>query len=136
MTHPEQMPTAPPAFWALLARYRRNPSETREHLYDLDRDEMIALYISYMYLSENLFQSEHLDYLENNEGVQWDIASWVVTQGEDFYRDVYEHPEKTPAWDDISAPMLSGDLVEAFAERFNEVLDLVADPLMIEASKR
>jgi hypothetical protein len=63
---------------------------------------------------------------DGEESVLRDVAPWVVSRGEAYYREVRDNPDKTPARADVEFPTFSGELVRIFSERFNEWISLVA----------
>jgi hypothetical protein len=112
-------PVAPRAFWQPIEQARGNRAAYRAYLFTLSRDEMIATYKVYKELETELFSDEHIELLGDSEGLIKDAASWVVTQGEAYYYEVYDNPEKTPTDDSISSSF-GEEIVGVFAERFNE----------------
>jgi hypothetical protein len=127
LNYEDGMPRAPRSFWEPIEAAHGDINEFRKHLLTLERDELIKMYRIYKELELELYSDEHLARLEDNEDVIKDTASWVVMQGEEYYNEVYEDPEKTPSGDMLS-PTFSGEIVGVFADRFNEWISVAAFP--------
>lgn len=121
------MPCAPRSFWEPIEASNGNITEFRKFLHTLDRDEMVEMYRIYKQLELELFSDEHLAYLEDNENVIKETASWVVMQGEKYYNEVYNDPEKTPT--ECLTSTFSEEIVSVFVERYNVWISTVAFPV-------
>jgi len=122
------MPIAPRSFWEPIKMAHGDTQKFRTYLLRLDRNEMIEMYKMFKELELDLFSDEHLDHIEDNEEVVKETASWVVMQGEKYYSEVYNNPEKTPTGNDLFSDF-TGEMVSVFAEKFNEWISVAAFPV-------
>lgn len=127
LTFENGMPLAPRSFWEPVEAARGNIAEFRKFLMTIEKNEMVAMYRIHKQLEQELFSDEHIAYIEDNENVIKETASWVVMQGEQYYNEVYNNPEKTPSGE-LSATF-SDEMVGVFSERYNEWISVIAFPV-------
>jgi hypothetical protein len=116
---------ASPEFWSIIEKAGRDRSKLRELLATLDREQLIGFYRDFRAAAEALTSSEHLDALGDDatEDDVDDITRWSVAQGERFFRNVYEHPEKMPTRiEPHSKAHFYDEILTVFYERFGEEL--------------
>src|SRR5262245_4529883 len=109
----------PKAFWDTIDAAGRDLAALRPLLHRMSREELLSFYHAYRQAAEALTDPEYTDHMGEDEDLIDDISRWVVAQGRDYYRDVLEHPEKTPS----SLPRgpnahFYPEILEIFYERF------------------
>jgi hypothetical protein len=111
------------AFWAMVGLARESTAKFDAKLREMDQAALISLYKMYGQRVADLKDYEYVQHLEGmSEGAIDDIAYRIVEQGEDYYLDVVEHPER------IRRPVEIADLgfdgrgaiVEVYESRFGE----------------
>ena len=125
MNPENSIPKAPRSFWQPIEDAHGDVAEFKKHLLTMSRDELIEMYKTYKEMALELFSEEHLEYLEDNEDEINDTASWVVTQGEAYYLDVYNNPRKTPSDADLNQTFMD-EIVGVFSERFQEWISVAS----------
>lgn len=94
MTHPDSpdwVPDETPAwFWKLIADANGNLERFRGLAEKLSREQLHEAYDLYRGLASCVTSSD----LDEDEAV--DIANWIVSQGKDYYFDVYEEEKPMP----------------------------------------
>ena len=113
-------------FWPLLRQADRDDGRLRELLAELSRAELIRFYRDYVQLAGELREPPYAA-AESSQDAAEDIAWWVVAQGEQTYRRIYDHPEQTPTQlpRDRAGLGFISQLGDVFFERFGEELTSV-----------
>ena len=127
LTFENGMPCAPRSFWEPIEAAHGSITEFRKFLLTLERNEIIELYRIYKQFELELFSDEHIAHLEDNENVIKETASWVVMQGEKYYNEVYNDPEKTPSGGLTTT--FSEEIVNVFMERYKVWISTIAFPV-------
>jgi hypothetical protein len=114
---------ASPWFWDIIERAQHDPKRLRDILWALSRDDVDRFKSEFDAAATELQDEPFTDYMdpeESEDGVE-DIASWVVSQGEAFYRSVFEDPSRTPEHIDVDdASDLTGVAEEVYYQRFGD----------------
>jgi hypothetical protein len=116
---PEEVPQS---FWDNIAAGEGDLEKFRALTLKLSREELRETYDQYLSLAHQLFSPQHLAALGPNasDDAWMDVANWIVMQGQDFYWDVFENPDKTPSREKVRGPTFASVLVQTFGERFGE----------------
>ena len=123
---PHLPPPDPPAwFWDTIEQAHGNLERFHAALDRLDRDQLQQAYAYFKDLARVFDAPEYVRYMEpgTSEDGAFDVGAWIVTQGREHFRDVYEHPEKTPS---SSTPgtreerMMLGDILTHYRQKYGE----------------
>ncbi|AMV25592.1 hypothetical protein VT84_14440 [Gemmata sp. SH-PL17] len=113
---------APDWFWAAIDAIRAAPELAEAALNSLPRERLRQFYFAYRELTDELYG----DYCDDERGWHEDdiltASSWVVNQGEPFYRAVYEDLRLYPDPSEVPPSDLSGLVAEVSRKRFGEEL--------------
>ena len=82
-------------FWPVIREADRDNQKLRTLLTRMTREEMIRFYRDYVDAAGELRGPPYAAQDSSSDAAE-DIAWWVVSQGQDLYRQVYEHPEQIP----------------------------------------
>ena len=118
----EKFGGAPDWFWAAIDETRAAPGSAEAVLTALSRERLRQFYFAYRELTDELYG----DYRDDERGWHEDdiftASSWVVNQGEAFYRAVYENLRLYPDPADVPPSDLSGLVAVVSRKRFGEEL--------------
>lgn len=134
-------------FWAVIQRADKNPAKLHDSLTRLSTDEVYRFALEFM-LAASYVRGEpfakHLDY--RSEDHVDDMSFWVVSQGQEFYLEVCDHPESVAVYtgnDEQNRESLAGvaehvldnrvdfdvwsalndDLIKYFESNYNRISD-------------
>lgn len=110
-------------FWSVVRDADRDDQKLRALLSRMSRAEMIRFYRDYINAAGELREPPYAAPGSSSDAAE-DIAWWVVAQGQDFYRQIYEHPEQTPRTlpRDRRGLGFMSQIGNVFYERFGEEL--------------
>lgn len=117
-----------PAFWRAVDQAREDPAAFKTYVGDLRQRELVELHSAYRDASEPLMEPEYLDHLDEDlsEDSVDELVTWVVSQGEAYYRSVLEDPASMPAragqWNDLQSI-----LVREYDRRYGKALPAIED---------
>jgi hypothetical protein len=114
---------ASPWFWDIIQRAQGDRKRLRDILWALSREDVDRFTSEFAAAATELQGEPFTDYMdpeESEDGME-DIANWVVSQGEAYYRSVFEDPSRTPEHIDVDDPSdLAGVAEEVYYRRFGD----------------
>lgn len=117
-------------FWDLLEQGRGDPDKMKSTLEGLDREGLIRFNSEFEWATRQMSGQRFARVHGDSEDIAEDVASWVVSQGRDYYAKVYADPSLFPNIDTVDVH--HGNLVnlaaEVYEERFDE--EIPQDPAM------
>jgi hypothetical protein len=121
----------PDSFWEIIQRADKNEDKLREILKGLSKDEIYKFAGNFAEAAVQLNDSPFLQYIGpgvSEDGVE-DISHWVVSQGKDYYKKVWENPETIPQHIEGDDPQILHGIAEnVYEEKFEEEMpDLYND---------
>ena len=113
---PEDVPAD---FWELIALARSDREQYRSRVKEMSREQLIDFYWAYENLAAEIKSEKHVRHMDPgfSEDSIDNLAFWVVAQGEEFYTDVLNNPERTPERAGTGAGYLD-DVVREYARRY------------------
>lgn len=111
-------------FWHIIEQAGRDPNRLRQILESMSREDLIRFSHEFTEASLEIAYGPFLDYMDEgtSEDGATDIADWIVSQGKEFYRSIWYHPEKTPP--SLSAEQedasFSGIVDNLYWQKYNE----------------
>ena len=117
----------PDEFWDIIRRSAGNKDTLRDIMTQLSREQIFEFAQSFTEAATQLKDDPFLQYVAPNtsEDDMDDIANWVVSQGKEAYRQVWENPETVPKHIDVDAPDNLYYIAESiYYKRFGEMPDL------------
>lgn len=111
-------------FWDALELARRDRGRFRELLKDMNRGELIRFCWDYQEAAVHLRTTtflKHVDPALSEDGI-YEVVMWVVSQGKQYYAEVFNHPEKMPFEVDSHDPSLGiySEAVSEYRARYGE----------------
>jgi hypothetical protein len=116
--------SVPDKFWNVIEEARQDPDRFREMLKKMSREEITHFYWTYEELANQLRADYYYDYVDpdlSEDGLA-ELANWVVAQGKNYYRKVWEDPEQIPPREDDVG--LLSEAVEEYEQRFGDDIPL------------
>jgi hypothetical protein len=109
-------------FWRIIDQAQSNRNQLRDMLKTMSREDVIRFHHEFKDAAVQLTDSPFIDYMSDlsEDGIQ-DIAEWIVSQGRDYYSEIWTHPERIP--NEIEHGTLStfsGVADDVFWDRFRE----------------
>jgi hypothetical protein len=112
-------------FWNIIAMCQKDRARLKEMLSTLSSEELQGFDDEFMQLAADLKDDPFLQYIapdESEDGID-DITRWVVSQGREYYQEIWSHPEKIPPhFDPGDDRILSGVADAVHYERFGRGL--------------
>jgi len=114
----------PDWFWEIIARAQNSRKKLKDILMMFDYDQLKRFHIEYQraagYLAEERFV-EHMDgQSEDNVEV---VTRYIVGRGKEYYMDVWNHPEHTPAYRAYDDTYFGGVPGQIMLEKFEDYID-------------
>ena len=106
----------PVSFWARIEAAQGDGERFRASLAELSREELQEMFDQYLELVDQLFSSDHYD----NDDTTSDIATWVVMQGREHYRNVRDNPDTAPRTRQLHGLSFASIISRDFRRRFGE----------------
>jgi len=113
---------APDWFWATIDTIRAAPDSAEAIFAGLPRDRLRQFYFAYRELTDELYGDYRDDERDWHEDDIFKASSWVVNQGEAFYRAVYENLRLYPDPAEVPPSDLSGLVAQVARESYGDDL--------------
>jgi len=117
-----------PAFWRMVDMARERPDALGQAVAGLDRRELVELHSAYRDAAELLLEPDYLEHASQDlseDGID-ELVTWIVAQGEAYYRKVLAEPSSMPEragdWDDLQSA-----LVKEYDQRYGRALPWIED---------
>jgi hypothetical protein len=110
-------------FWAIIDKANRERAKMALILELMTREEIISFHNQFLNLATAILGQEYIQYMDpgTSEDGADDVTRWIVGQGRDYYLDIYEHPQKTPASvEPHSKQQVYYEIPRVFFRRFEE----------------
>lgn len=108
-------------FWAIVEKAALRREKLKEILIAFSKEEIIRFQEEFVDASIELQCEPYTDYMEESEDGREDIANWVVSNGENFYFEILDKPEKIPHnVSDFTEQILYGIADEVCLEKYGE----------------
>ncbi|MGH8109155.1 MAG: DUF4240 domain-containing protein [Arenimonas sp.] len=124
MSHIAFPDSIPDEFWQIIEEAGQDRAKFREILEKMNRGKMIRFFWTYEELATRIRGEryyQHADPDLSEDGVA-ELANWVVAQGREYYRHIFEHPEKIPAKKNDAGFM--SDVVVDYEDRYSADLPI------------
>lgn len=117
-------PPDPPAwFWRAVESADGDLERFRNELSRLTRGQLVQAFAYFNDLARIFASPEYVVHMEENtsEDGAFDVGKWIVTQGRDYFRAVYDDPSTVPG---SSSPgtreerMMMGEIMRYYLENF------------------
>lgn len=109
----------PDEFWQVIEDAHQDRAKFREILKGMNRGKILRFYWTYEELANRIRLEPYLNYAdpEISEDGMYELANWIVAQGKEYYKKIFNHPELIP-------PMKSdigflSDVVIEYEKRYN-----------------
>jgi hypothetical protein len=110
-------------FWDEIERFRQNPEAVLDRLTAMSRVELKRFYRDCDEATAELLPYDHDPQRGFDEEDIRELSAWVVSQGKDFYRQVWDDPALLPAsLRDVELCNYAAVAADLFEKRFNEEL--------------
>lgn len=116
----------PDQFWDIIRRAAGSRDALRDIMMQASREEILAFVQSFTEAATELKDDPFLQHTApgTSEDGMDDIADWVVSQGKEAYRRVWEHSETIPKHIDVGdSANLHFIAEDVYEERFGEMPD-------------
>lgn len=118
-------------FWRMVDLAREDPDAFDAAIAELGKAEMVELYWTYRDATEPLREPEYLDRVSHDlseDGID-DLVTWIVAQGEAYYRRILAEPGLMPIdlGDRNDCNDVQGALEEEYDRRYGDVLPFPED---------
>jgi hypothetical protein len=117
-------------FWDVILKSGQSRDQLLSLLEGMTRDEIVRFDNEFQEAATQLVDEPFLKFMEEDisEDGAKDIADFVVSQGKEFYSNVWKHPEEIPRrLAAKEAKSLSGVASKHFWERFREIIPHTVD---------
>lgn len=119
-------------FWYILDQAKKNKKKLYDILYAFERQEIIDFEYNFMKTALQLYDEPFLVQIgvERSEDIIEDICEWVVSQGKEYYFQIWNNPKLIPKNLDRNKleEILSGVPGEVFWDKFEEEIRDFIDP--------
>jgi hypothetical protein len=109
-------------FWSVVEQIRNDPSPLPEVVNRMSREELRQFYYEYREATEELYLVDHDEERGLTDEEISEASSWVVAQGREFYRAVWDDPSLLPHTDQIDLCDYSGIVAHVSWERYKQEL--------------
>jgi len=114
-----------PWFWGVVAKANKSRDKLQEMLHEMNREDIIRFQNEFQEAAIQLADEPFIEYMDegiSEDGVQ-DVAEWVVSQGKEFYSDVWDNPENVPETVEAGDSSTFSSVADnVFWDRFNEAI--------------
>ncbi len=119
MSHVTFPDSIPDDFWQIIEDAGQDRSKFRELLKTMNRGMMVRFFWTYEELANRIRTERHWRHADpdlSEDGVA-ELANWVVAQGREYYRNIFEYPEQIPSKKNDAGFM--SDVVVEYEDRYN-----------------
>lgn len=121
---PRPPPEPPHWFWEAIEKAHGSRELFRAALASLSREQLIQAYAYYQDLALVFSSPKYVAHMTPgmSEDGALDVGAWIVSQGREFFRDVYFHPDKTPSSPTPGTKeerLMFGDIMRHYLKRFD-----------------
>jgi hypothetical protein len=88
----------PEEFWQVIEEAHQDRTKFREILKTMNRGQIVRFYWTYEELATRIRLEPYLDYADPDisEDGMAELANWIVGQGKEYYKKIFNHPELIP----------------------------------------
>ena len=124
--NPRQPAPNPPGwFWEAVEEANGNLERFRAALDRLAREQVPLMYAYYTDLAGIFAEPAYVVHMSPgmSEDGALDVGAWIVSQGREYFHDVYSHPEKVP---DSPTPgtkaerLMRGEIIRHYLDKYGE----------------
>jgi hypothetical protein len=114
-------------FWRLIESARKDREKLRQYLMMMTKDEVFKFALDFLDATVQMNDRPFTDYVnreESEDDIEY-ICWWVVSQGKEYYSDVWHNPEHMPKSSDMNVEHILYGVAEAvYSHRFGEMPDI------------
>jgi hypothetical protein len=115
-------------FWSIIDDARGSRQAMESRLHHLEKDEITRFQNEFLEAAVQLADEPFLVHLGDiSEDTMQDVAEWVVSQGKQFYVDVWNSPKRIAEVDIRKGVTYSGVAVNVYLERFGTIMPDIHD---------
>jgi Zn-dependent oligopeptidase len=112
-------------FWEIIKECNKDRDKLEKILLEENKEDICKFAEEFDILSIALTDDEFLNHMQKelSEDNIEDICNWIVSQGKEFYTNIYNHPELIPKYEDIKfKEILAGIAGIVYEDKFDEEL--------------
>ena len=126
-------PDPPAWFWQTIEQAKGSLERFRTALDALTREQVIQAYAYYEDLARVFSAPLYVQHMapDMSEDGSFDVGAWVVSQGREYFRDVYAHPEKVPQSETPGTRderLMLGEIVRFYLHKYDEEMPMEGEP--------
>ena len=115
-------------FWDIIAQAEGSRTKLIAILMQFDYDQLNRFEYEYSYAAGYLQNKRFVEHMDgkSNDSVD-DLTRWIVGKGKEFYMDVWNHPEHTPASEEYGDSNLAPASWHVCLRNFGDKIDEFGD---------
>jgi len=117
-TDPDEIPAW---FWDIIERAQKDKKKLEAILMEFDLEELKRFNRTFLNAATYLTDDPFLDHMTGSEDGVKDITAWVVSQGKDYFMEIWKHPERIPYCNLPDDSNLANVVYEVYMKKYDEI---------------